>query len=141
MHILGDNHNKMNVGPESSNATINNSRGSGRVTYGLLANIHIRTFKYIFIYNNICSYNGPTMIVGKRNCTIDLVFVVDRSATMHNEWALVKQFLLEMIDAVMISNINVKVGIVSYNKKAKVECYLSGNEASIDSCITGNYVI
>ena len=81
------------------------------------------------------------MILGKRNCTIDLVFVVDRSESMYNEWALVKQFLLEMVDAVMISNIQVKVGIVSYDNTAKVECYLSGNKASIDSCITGNYVI
>ena len=81
------------------------------------------------------------MIAEKRDCTIDLVFVVDRSGSMRNEWALVKQFLLEMVDAVMISNTKVKVGIVSYNHGAKVECYLSGNEASIVSCIHGKYII
>ena len=62
------------------------------------------------------------MLAEKRDCTIDLVFVVDRSGSMYNEWALVKQFLLEMVDAVMISNTKVKVGIVSYNHAAQVEC-------------------
>ena len=83
------------------------------------------------IQDNVCFLRLSAV----RRCAASVVFVVDKTGSVGlKNWALSKQFVVDVIKGLPVAGGRAKVGVISYSTDAKVEVVL-GSSSNVQSIV------
>ena len=71
---------------------------------------------YIYIHDD--NYAPPTTLTANMTCSdSDVIIVLDSSGTIGDKWPVLKQFSIDLINALMVRDSVIRVGVIAYAYK------------------------